>query len=272
VGEIALGFAPRGGRSSLVAQHHRGPLVVQRPFFPEGPEVCHVYLLHPPGGLVGGDRLTVAIDVEDGAQALLTMPAATKVYRSAGPTAEIGQDLRVAAGATLEWLPQETILHDGAALDARTVVDLAPGARFAGLELYCFGLPARRERWSRGRCRQRLELWRAGRPLVVERGRYDGGAPVHDAPWGLRGEPVSGLLLASPAPAPEAVADVRTRAGALPPGDLASATVVADGDALACRYAGPSVERGRGFLREAWRIWRQAVVGRAATAPRIWAT
>jgi urease accessory protein len=272
--EIALGFSHEGGETWLDRCRHRGPLAVQRPFFPEGREVCHVYLLHPPGGLVGGDGMNVAVEANARAHALVTTPAAGKVYRSAGATAEVRQELRVAAGATVEWLPHETILHQGARLDVRTRIELVPGARFAALEMFCFGLPARGERWAdgTGRCRQRLEVWRGGAPLVIERGRFDAGAPVHDAAWGLAGAPVTGTLLAAPAPGAGVLDAIRARAAALPGGDLGAATLLAGGEVLACRYLGPSAERGRGFLHDAWRLWRPAALGRPACAPRIWAT
>jgi urease accessory protein len=247
---------------------------VQRPFFPEGPGVCHVYVLHPPGGIVGGDRLRVTADVEAGAHALLTTPAATKAYRTAGAPSVVENRLRVATGGVLEWLPQETILYDGCDLTLHTRVDLAAGAAFLGIDVVCFGLPAREPGFPRGRCRQDVELWRDGVPLVLERGRFDGDAAVHAAAWGLAGAPVMGTLFAAPA-APtdlDAVAtEVRARADRLAADDLGAATVLG-GRVLACRYVGPSVERGGRFLREAWSLARRALLGRDAVAPRIWAT
>jgi urease accessory protein len=250
-----------------------GPLAVQRPFFPEGPSVCHVYLLHPPGGIVGGDRLRVRVDVGRDAHALVTTPAATKAYRTAGAASAQENELRVERDGTLEWLPQETILYDGSVTTLTTRVELAAGARFLGLDLLCFGLPARGEAFARGRCRQALEVWREGEPLVLERGRFDGDGPLHAARWGLGGAPVVGTLIVSPAPAPvEALATIRAAAEAMPAGDLASATVLGGGRALVCRYVGASVERGGRFLRGAWATARLALIGRAAVAPRIWAT
>jgi urease accessory protein len=273
VAELADAAGGGGAATRLVRGGQSGPLAVQRPFFPEGPGVCHVYLLHPPGGLVGGDRLRVGVRVAAGAHALVTTPAAAKLYRSAGPTAWQEVRLDVEAGGALEWLPQETILYDGADADLRTRVDLGAGARFVGVDLLCFGLPARGEPFARGRCAQRLELWRDGRPLLLERGRFDGGAPVHAARWGLSGAPVVGTLLAAPAPAsPDALAALRALAGELPAGDLGAATVLDGGQALACRYLGGSVERGGRFLKAAWAALRPALLGRDARAPRIWAT
>jgi urease accessory protein len=262
----------------LAHRRHVGPLAVQRPFFPEGPEVCHVYLLHPPGGIVGGDRLRVEARVEAGARALLTTPAATKVYRTAGPAASQENELHVADGGALEWLPQENILHDGADVALATRARLEGRARFLGLDVLCLGLPARGEAFARGRCRQDLEVWRDGRPVVLERGRYDGGAPVLEARWGTGGAPVLGTLVASPAPtdAGALLAAMRARAEALPAGELGAATLLGgergDDTALVCRYVGASAEGARRFLRAAWADLRPALLGRTPVAPRIWAT
>jgi urease accessory protein len=251
---------------------------VQRPFFPEGPGVCHVYVLHPPGGIVGGDRLRVTADVETGAHALLTTPAATKAYRTAGAPSIVENVLRVATGGVLEWLPQETILYDGCDLTLHTRVDLAAGAAFLGLDVVCFGLPARgpaEDGFARGRCRQDVELWRDGVPLVLERGRFDGAGAVHASAWGLAGAPVMGTLFAAPAWQTDLGAlatEIRARAAELAADDLGAATVLRGGSVLACRYVGPSVERGGRFLREAWALARRALLDRDAVAPRIWAT
>jgi urease accessory protein len=247
---------------------------VQRPFFPEGRSVCHVYVLHPPGGIVGGDRLRIEARVEGAAHALLTTPAATKVYRTAGPSAVQESSLAVARGGVLEWLPQETILYDGAEVVLTTRVDLESGARFLGLDILCFGLPARDEVFGRGRCRQHIEVYRDGRPVLLERARYDGGDAVQSAQWGLAGAAVLGTFIASPAPAASAplVEELRARASALPTGELASATILGDGDALVCRYLGASAEAARAFLRAAWAETRPPLLGRPATPPRVWAT
>jgi len=252
---------------------------VQRPFYPEGADVAHVYLLHPPGGIVGGDRLRVEASVAAGAHALLTTPAATKVYRTAGPAAAQESALAVARGGVLEWLPQETILHDGADVALTTRVRLESGARFLGIDLLCFGLPARpgEAGFARGRCRQQLEVWRDDAPVLLERGRFDGDGPVHAARWGLADAPVLGTFVASPAPAAaaELLAAIRARAEALPAGELASATLLgqpAADDALVCRYVGASAERARAFLRAAWADTRPTLLGRAAIPPRVWAT
>ena len=102
----------RGERTVLARRRHHGPLVVQRPFYPEPNGTCHLYVLHPPGGVVGGDRLSVDVRLARGAaRALLTTPAAAKFYRTQGLRAAQRLHMRVGAGSRLEWLPQENIVY-----------------------------------------------------------------------------------------------------------------------------------------------------------------
>lgn len=267
--ELALRFAPVAGRTALAWRRHRGPLHIQRPFYPEADGTCHAYILHPPGGVVGGDSLTIQVGVEAGAQTLVTTPAAGKFYRSAGPLARQQQQLIVAAGASLEWLPQENILYRGAEVRAVTRVELAPGARFLGWELLCFGLPAAREPFDRGHCRQGFEIWRDGRPLILERAHYAAGSPFMDAAWGLRGRTVTGSFLCV-ADQPgldkavrEAIPDVE--------GEALFGVTQLDG-VLVCRYLGKHAEQGKALFVQAWDVVRNKLFGKAACPPRIWKT
>lgn len=254
----------------MVRQSHQGPLVVQRPFFPEGRQVCHVYILHPPGGLVPGDTLAIDIDVRERARVLVTSPAATKIYRSDGRTARQIQTLRVGPGALLEWLPQETIVFEGAQAQVRTAVELTGDAAFLGWEILCLGRPACGEAFRSGACRQHWELWRDGRPLVLERANFKD--DVQRAAWGLRGAAVTGTLLVS-SPMLDGVAgglldDLR----ALPSDsrDLCSATLV--GGAVVLRYLGGSAERARKLFEKAWCLLRPPLGNRPACFPRVWST
>lgn len=276
---LELGFDVERGATRLGRRAHRGPLVVQRPFFPEGDAVCHVYVLHPPGGLVGGDELDVSLEVDAGAHALVTTPAAAKIYRTTGAIVRQTQRLRVATGGVLEWLPQESIVFDGARATAETRVELSPGARFIGADAVCFGRPAGNAPFAHGYCRQLFELRRDGRPLLIERGRYDAGGPVGSARWGLGGAGVLALFVTAPAPAADAVEAVRALAAAASvasgaPGDICGVTVVGDGEhsCLIARYLGHAAERARNFVQTAWRLVRPSLLGRDAVPPRVWAT
>ena len=221
---------------------------------------------------MGGDELHLDLRVGRAARALLTTPAAGKAYRTTGPISRQSHALVVEAGGTLEWLPQETIVYDGASVELETRVELARGARFFGAETLCFGLPARREPFARGSCRQTFELRRDGAPIFVERGRFDGGAAAQAAPWGLGGATVLSLVAASPAPAPALLEELRALAAAAPAEDRAAVTVLGGDDVLVVRHLGGVAERARAFVHAVWRIVRPGLIGRAAIAPRIWST
>ncbi|MDS4019403.1 MAG: urease accessory protein UreD [Candidatus Competibacter sp.] len=270
---LTLGFQRQGPRTILAQRAHQGPLQVQRPFYPEGETVCHVALLHPPGGVVGGDELRIDLALDAGAQALLTTPAAGKFYRSAGPLARQTQHLTVAPGAALEWLPQENIVYAGARVHALTRIELHGDARFLGWEILCLGRPAAGERFTAGDYRQDLELWRDGEPLYLERGRYAGGDIVLDARWGLQGQPVTATLLCAPA-RPGQVEVVRagweSLATPATQGELATVTQL-DG-CLICRYLGPSAARARRFFIVAWGLLRPAILDRPPCPSRFWNT
>ncbi|MDS4068666.1 MAG: urease accessory protein UreD [Candidatus Competibacter sp.] len=270
---LTLGFQRQGPRTILAQRAHQGPLQVQRPFYPEGETVCHVALLHPPGGVVGGDELRIDVALDAGAQALLTTPAAGKFYRSAGPLARQTQHLTVAPGAALEWLPQENIVYAGARVHALTRIELHGDARFLGWEILCLGRPAAGERFTTGDYRQDLELWRDGEPLYLERGRYAGGDIVLDARWGLQGQPVTATLLCAPA-RPGQVEVVRagweSLATLAAQGELATVTQL-DG-CLICRYLGPSAARARRFFIVAWGLLRPAILDRPPCPSRFWNT
>jgi len=271
--ELHLGFARDGARSALVERRHVGPLRVQRPFYPEGEGVCHVYLLHPPGGLVAGDDLQVNARVEPGAHALLTTPAAAKLYRSraaAGPARQ-AQRFEVQGDGLLEWLPQESIAFRGARAELSTRVALAAEARFIGWEIVCLGRPAAGERFDDGTLQPSFELSRAGHILYVERGQYAGGSAVLQAPWGLAGQPVVGTMLcAAPAAARCVEAARAALAGQL--GESALAAVSGWDDLLVARYLGPSAEQARNVFAGIWSAVRPALLGRDACVPRIWHT
>jgi len=140
--ELRLAFARAGERTVLRENRHLGPLRVQKALYPEGDAVCQAIVLHPPSGIAGGDHLTIEVDVAAGAHAQLTTPGAGKWYRSSGSEASQRIDLTVGAGATLEWLPQETIVFDGARARMETRVTLAADSRFIGWDILCLGRAA----------------------------------------------------------------------------------------------------------------------------------
>jgi urease accessory protein len=267
--ELELGFEVVAGRSALVRNRHRGPLAVQRAFYPESSDLAHVYLLHPPGGIVAGDQLTVRVNVAPDARALVTTPAATKFYRSEGRIAEQTQLFHVSERGSLEWLPQETIVFGSAQVKTKTRVELEPGASFCGWDVVCLGRAASGDHFESGRLQQAFEIWQGERPLWIERAEFDAREPVRHAAWGLAGRRVFGTFVCTGQNA-AAVAAARAAVDTDDSRELFAVSQMRA--AIVCRYLGNSTERARSVFGRAWAALRPLVLGRPASPPRIWLT
>jgi urease accessory protein len=267
--QLDLKFSELNNRTILSHRKHSGPLQVQKPFYPETNGTCHVYILHPPGGVVGGDRLNICIDVNPNAHALITTPAAGKFYRSAGPVARQQQILKVAPEGTLEWVPSENILFSGAKAQIKTKIELSCDSHFIGWEISCLGRPASDKIFNQGELDQSFEVWREGRPLRIEHLRLKGEGLILHAKWGLLGFPVIGSMVC-----------VTDKTGFLDSlrnikndsMDQELFSVTQMDDTILCYFLGNSVERARNCFINAWKIFRQEVFGCVAIEPRIWKT
>ena len=268
---LELGFARRGERTALVHNRNLGPLRVQRPFYP-APGECQVCVLHPPGGLVAGDSLDIAVDCAADTRVLLTTPGAGRVYRGANAQRpqRFAVTLRVAAGAHCEWLPQENILFNGAWTHNALRVELAPDGHYTGWEILCLGRPAARETFQRGLLDQRLWLWRDDHPLLGERLRIAGGDALLRAPWGLAGQPVFGTLVTT-LRHPEALPRLRALLADAAADDLLAAATELP-ELLIVRARAGDATRLRGLFVALWQALRRLQYAAEPAVPRIWAT
>jgi len=266
---LSLGFEPIAGRTAVTRRTHHGPLYCQRPFYPERDGTCHLYVLHPPGGVVGGDELSVEVEARAGARVLVTTPAATKLYRCPGASSVVSNRLSVGSGAVLEWLPAETIAFGGTRARLTTTIALEPGARFLGWEITCLGRPAAGDAFASGVLEQRTELFVAGRPVVLERTLTEGGGALQRGAWGWGGRSVHGLFLVTLATS-ALVTELREGARAERPGSLFGVTTL--GDVTVCRFLGDRAQDARDCLTQAWHIARRHLLEKPACAPRIWTT
>jgi len=267
---LELERAPHGTR--LRRSVHEGPLRIQRVLSPEGPSCPHIYLLHPPGGVVGGDRLETSVELLPGAEVLLTTPAAQKLYRSRGARADVSNLLRVHRGASLEWLPSETLAFSSAQARLVTRVELQPEASFLGWDIVCYGMPARAEPFTAGRVSSRFEIFREAAPLSIESLDLIAGQGLLDAPYALRGQPVVASLYAVPGRGEVDEALVERVREAVAGAARGFCSVSSLTDALVVRALGPNVEGVRASLIAAWRELRPLILGRAPVNPRIWST
>ncbi len=251
---------------------HHGPLRIQRPFYPEGRQILHLYLLHPPGGVVGGDQLEIVVELGARSHAVMTTPAAQKLYRSAGAISRINTQLTVRSLARLEWLPTETIIYDGAKVQTRQRIDLAPDARFIGWDMACFGRPASDIAFNRGRVEFGLELYRGTVPLIIENLDVVGGSQVLSAPWGFAGCTAFGSLYCVTSDSTQleqACQEINRHCGA--DTRIRGGMTQLDGCAV-LRVQAAHLHDVRAALVRAWRIARPMTLGHIAHEPRIWTT
>ncbi len=266
---IALELACDARRTFVAYQTHSGPLRIQRPFYPEG-FPCHLYLLHPPGGVVGGDRLMTTIRVRPQAHILVTQPGATKLYRSDGRVAQLHQQITVETNAICEWLPQETIAFNGTQTQITTAFQLTSTAKLAAWEVLCLGRPACSEAFTTGALESRLQVSWDKRPLLWERLRL---MQPHACRRLLGDFPVMGNFLLFPADAAllEAVRswiDAFSRDHALD--NTIPIGVTRLEDLLVLRMLSPSTALTLDLFRQLWRQIRPSWCGLTPSMPRIW--
>ncbi|MBL8389107.1 MAG: urease accessory protein UreD [Hydrogenophaga sp.] len=269
--QLRLDYRLSAGRTVL--QHaHDGPLRIFKSLYPEGDAVCHNVIVHPPGGLVGGDVLDVDVRVAGGAHALLSTPGATRFYASDEAFASQQVRLRLDPGARLEWLPLETIAYPGCRAQNRWTAELGEGAELMAWDVTALGLPGAQQPYDRGEFRQRLEipgLWleqaciRADDPRLL------------DSPLGLGGRRCLGTLVLASGSAltrerRETLVEVAREALRDLPAEVVAGVTAPNDRLLAVRAVAPLVEPLMAALQAVWARWRPAAWGLPGQAPRIW--
>ena len=269
--QLTLDYTFEAGRT--VARHcHSGPLRILQSLYPEGDSVCHNVLVHPPGGLVGGDTLDIRVQAQAGSHALITTPGASRFYRSDGQTALQMTHLRVANDARLEWLPLEAICYNACLAENRLTMELAPGAELMGWDVTALGLPAANLPFEAGHLRQHIEV-----PGVwLERGTIAASdARLLNSPAGLAGQKclASLFLIAGEALPRErrerALDSARAVIAQYPLASTAGATSPHP-QVVVVRVLAPVVEPVVALLRAVRHTWRQELWGKSPSSPRIW--
>ncbi|OKH48556.1 urease accessory protein [Calothrix sp. HK-06] len=270
-GKLDLVYAHRQDATQLIHAHHQAPLKVQRPFYPEGKLVCHSVILHTAGGVVGGDKLSCNFQLQPQSQVLITTAAASKIYRSNGRLATQNINIEVNEGATLEWLPQETIVFDGAIYRQDTRINLAENANFIGWEITRFGRSARGEKFLQGNWKSYTEVWQQGKPLWIDRQWLPGSEEVFYSPHALNGQPVVGTFIyIGSTVSPEFIEKTRTLEETRYIASLHCYGVTRLEHGFLCRYRGSSTSEVRNWFTAVWQLLRQSLLERSDCIPRVW--
>ncbi len=271
--KLDLDYQWEAGRS-VARCHHSGPLRILQSLYPEGDKICHNVLVHPPGGLVGGDTLDLTIDVAPGAHGLLTTPGATRFYRSDGAPALQRTRVSVASDARMEWLPLEAIAYNGCLAENRLTLNLAPGAELLGWDVTALGLPLAAKPFESGHFCQHLEL-----PGVwLERANIKAlDDLLLNSPIGLAGHRCFATLFFASGNKlnrqrkQDALDAARQVIEAHPLCATAGATSP-DGQVVLVRVLAPVVEPAMTLLRSVWLAWRRQLWQLDTASPRIWST
>jgi len=265
-GKLNLVYAHRLGKTEIIENSHQAPLKVQRPFYPEGQKVCHSVILHTAGGMVGGDRLSTNVHLQTDSRTLITTASAGKIYRSNGEDAKQTIDIHIDAHACLEWLPQETILFNGAIYRQDLRIELAEGGHYLGWEIIRFGRSARGEKFTSGSWRSHTEVWRKEIPLWIDRQWLPGNEQVFHSENSLGGKPVVGSLVwIGSSVTPEIVDQARLL---LTSKSLGGVSRLQNG--FLCRYRGESTSEVRYWFTLVWQMLRQSELNSSNSIPRVW--
>ena len=266
---LELEYARRNGQSLLTGRRHRGPLRVQKSLYPEGHGTCHTIVVHPPGGIAEGDRLELDVTLREDTRVLITTPGATKWYRSTETGARQVLRFEIDPGGVLEWLPQETVVFDGARAEMTTSIRLRGDALYLGWELLCLGRRAADERFRRGRVKLATEIWRDDVRLWNEYALIRGGDALLESPAGCADHAVCATMLLAGL---DIEADLLVRLRQVTVADELRCGISMLPGVLVTRCLAAFAEPVRQYFTTIWGLLRPAVSGRQAQAPRIWST
>ncbi len=269
---LSLKFAAVDATTRLVERDHFGPLLVQKPLYPEGRKVCHVVIIHPPGGVVGGDQLEISAEVGASANAQITTPGATKWYKANGHISH--QKIRIAVnkGAAFEWMPQETIFYNHANVDIDHQVVLEDDAIYVGCEILCFGRTASGETFDQGQIKQRTSIRRNDKLIWLEQICLLGESSAMNGSLTLSGNTVCASLILTGKVLPQSLIDLAREEAEKITHGVGQVGISQLKSIIVVRYLGHSSEVARQIILRIWGLFRPEVLGSAAIVPRMWST
>ncbi|MFM2476128.1 urease accessory protein UreD [Celerinatantimonas sp. MCCC 1A17872] len=274
--ELKLALTQRGNR--LIHNRHQGPLYVQKPFYPEGPDCAHLYLLHPPGGIVSGDELNIDIAQQSSGHALVTTPGAARVYKGRADQSTQAQhvNLHLEPNASIEWLPMETLIYPGSNSSLSQSVYLSENSQYLGWEIACLGLVDCQQPFTKGHYCQALKIYRNNRLKLHDRlvvaGSDEPQSLMH-SPLALNGYPIHGLLVATADNfTTNELKVLREISEPFEQSAENQVGITQINDILIVRFLGQHSETCRQLFTQIWQHLRPLMINKVACAPRIWRT
>ena len=266
-GVAEIGFACKDGQTRLQHLYQSDPLRVLFPQ-PATADIPVAVISSTAGGLVGGDRLDIRVDLASDCSAMATVQAAEKVYRSSGPDSHIAVELKADSGSWLEWLPQETILFEQARLRRKTNVHMAADARLLAGEMLVLGRLAGGETFSEGLLRDAWEVRVDGRLIWADALLLEQDIPrVLDSPAGFAGQRACATAIYVGSDAAQQLPLARELMGT--PDGLKVGVTCMDG-LLLMRWLGSDPLLLRQHFGRFWGGFRQQVGGLPGKLPRLW--
>ena len=281
--KLGLKVANRKAGARLVSCRRLGPLHIQKAFYPEGTDLAHLYILHPPGGLVSGDTLTINAEVQEDSHALITTPGAGRLYgaRDGAVTQTQLNQLHVAKDASLEWFPMETLMYSRSYGVSKTRVDIEKGGKFMGWDISSLGLPASGQPFVEGELRQCFDIHYDGKIDWLERWRFNADDKAFlSSQAGLQNQSCNGVFIVGPFinnneqpdnhTTKELVKQIHALCETTREQEKGLAGVSQVSHWIVVRYLGHSTTHARDLFTQAWHLLRPQLLKRPACAPRIW--
>ncbi len=267
---LSLQYKFLENKTTLISRSHSGPLRIQKVLYPESPAICHTLVLHPPGGVAGGDNLNINVDLGTQAHVLITQPGATKWYKSNGLIASQNVSIKLAAKSVLEWFPQESIFFDQVKSKTHTLIDLKNDSSFFTWEIYCFGRRFSNESFLEGRLLTKYQIRLDDNWLLNEQGSFIGSDRFMYSPIGMANKSIWGTFIVYHSKiSKELISSCRDIAAEE---KLALVGITYLNGMLIARYLGDSSESAKNYFIKIWQHLRPFLIGVEGVIPRIWRT
>lgn len=259
---LKLVFKNKNKKTFLYKKTHKGPILVQKEFYPE--KICHVYIIHPPGGLVSGDKINISVKLKKLSQALITNPSSTKFYRSYNNNISVlKQKFYLEQHTSLEFLPQSNIFFADAILNVENHFFIDKNVKLFAWDSFCFKKTIENKRvFGSGSCITNLQIWKNNIPLLNEKTRILNG----DLSILLKRYYFVSTIIAIPGNN-----DLLKLIYSINYKNCIIGSTLLD-DLLIIRMLNTNNINMQKTIYQIWRILRPRIIGAKACKPRIWNT